>query len=261
MTTTLTEQEIRAGIERLAPFRHSVDLPYDLSTHLPELSRRPIDKTRVTNLVKHAFPALLRACGGTLNGKRVLDVACNCGGFSLEARKLGADYVLGIDIVDRYIEQARFVKRALGVRRVDFETMSLEALDPSTTGSFDVTLCLGLLYHLQDPVRALKQIAAVTRGILLVDTKLMRSPALVRRFVREPLWLMNFPPPASLDSNDTTGMWRSERVAQFTPNERAVVALLEFVGFAKVERLEPKLPGLEKRYYAGTRGTFLATRT
>ena len=64
----MTEEEIRAGLERLAPFFHKVDLPYGLSTYIPELARRQIEATRVAHLVEHSFPALLDACGGSLRG-------------------------------------------------------------------------------------------------------------------------------------------------------------------------------------------------
>ena len=76
MRANLTEQEIRDELNRLAPFHHKVALPYNLSTYIPELSRRPVEYTRVNNLVNHAFPALIEICSGSLHGKRVLDVAC-----------------------------------------------------------------------------------------------------------------------------------------------------------------------------------------
>ena len=75
MPQGLTKEEMIREIRRLAPFHHEVDLPYDLSTYVPERSRRPIERTRLANLTKHAFPALINACGGSLEGKRVLDVA------------------------------------------------------------------------------------------------------------------------------------------------------------------------------------------
>lgn len=258
MEKTLTEQEIRNEVARLAPFHHKVDLPYNLSTFIPELSRRPVEYTRVANLVKHAFPALLDVCGGSLQGKRVLDVACNCGGFTVEAAKLNSEYVLGVDIVKHYLEQANFIKRALNLEQVEFKEIGIESIDKSSMGVFDVTFCFGILYHLENPIFAMKQLSAVTKKILLVDTDVMLTTE-----TRAPLWGMNFPVVSTVKSHDiTTSLWRGNgRVVQFTPNEDAVVDLLRFLGFSTVSKLEPRQEGLEERYYNGTRATFLAVRS
>ena len=258
MEKTLTEQEIRNELARLAPFHHKIDLPYDLSTFIPELSRRPIEYTRVDNLVSHAFPTLLDVCGGSLEGKRVLDVACNCGGFTVEAAKLNSEYVLGIDIVKRYLEQANFIKHALNLEQVEFKEIGIESVDESSVGLFDVTFCFGILYHLENPVLAMKQLSSVTKKILLVDTDVMPTPE-----TKAPLWRMNFPAVSTVESHDiTTSLWRGAgRTVQFTPNEDAVVELLKFLGFSTVSKIEPKQEGLEERYYKGTRATFIAVRS
>lgn len=262
MQAELTEQEIRDGLSRLAPFHHAVDLPYHLSTHITEQSRRPIERTRVANLVKHAFPALLDACGGSLRGKRVLDVACNCGGFSVEAAKRESEYVLGIDVVEHYIEQGNFIKRALGLGQVEFKVMNIDSLTESAVGLFDVTFCFGILYHLENPVFTMKRLAAVTRKCMLVDTNILRIPVYMRPFFRKPLWSMIFQPVSTPESKDaTTSLWRSQKgVVEFNPSESAVIELLKFLGFSRVEKIQPTQKGLEKRYYTGSRATFLAVR-
>jgi tRNA (mo5U34)-methyltransferase len=266
MQADLAEKEMTEEIRRLAPFYHKVALPYGLSTYVPEMSRRSVEYTRVDDLVRHAFPALLDACGGSLAGERILDVACNCGGFSVEAAKLGADYVLGFDVVEHYIEQANFIKRALKLEQVEFKRMDIEDVDVSTIGQFDITFCFGILYHLENPVSAMKRLASVTQHAMLVDTHVTRIPfqrmPFRRLFARKPFWLMNMPPVSSSESKDaTTSLWRSaDGVAQFMPNETAVAKLLGFLGFQKVLRLEPKIQGLEEIYYSGGRVTFLALR-
>lgn len=253
----MTEQEMKDRIHELAPFHHDVKLPFSLSTHVPELARRPLERTRLSNLVKHAWPSLLRACGGTLQGQRVLDFACNCGGFSVEAARGGAEYVLGIDIVDRYIEQARFIKDALGLDNLEFRKASIEDLDEESVGRFDITFCFGILYHLGDPVTVMRRLSSFTRRIMVVDTTVRRTP-----FVRAPVWQIDFRPPSNPECRSaTTSLWRqSEGICQFIPNTHAVVELLKFLGFSRITRLRPKEKGLEKRYYKGKRVTFLATR-
>lgn len=256
----MSKAELEAEIERLAPFHHKLELPHGLSTFLPGKMRREIEKTRVSNLIKHAFPPLLDACGGSLEGKRVLDVACNCGGFSFAAAEQGAEHVLGFDVVDHYLEQAALIQRANAAERVEFRKLDIEKLDPNDIGHFDVTFCFGILYHLENPVLAMKKLADVSSDIMLVDTTVMKDN-LLERLRKRPLWAMNFPAAANRDSEDSsTSLWRAEQRVQFKPNVEGVVQLLKFLGFSSVERIKPTVSGLEKRFYQGRRVAFLARR-
>jgi tRNA (mo5U34)-methyltransferase len=256
MKIKMTEQEIKDEIKRLAPFHHNIELPYGLKTHIPELSRHKREFTRLSSLVRHAFPSLLQACGGSLKGQRVLDVGCNCGGFSVKAAEYGAEYVLGIDVVDRYLEQANFIKHALELDQVEFKKLALEDLNESGADKYDITFCFGVLYHLENPILSMKNLSSVTQRMMVVDTRIARFP-----LSRHPIWLMNFPVVTGQDpENISTSLWRTEKTCQFLPNARAVVEMLRFLGFPNVTRLRPKQRNLETRYYVGRRATFLATR-
>lgn len=64
-----------------------------------------------------------RIAAGYCRDRRVLDVCCYVGGFSLAAAKLGgAHSVLAIDASDKAVEQARANAAANGVDNVTFET-------------------------------------------------------------------------------------------------------------------------------------------
>jgi tRNA (mo5U34)-methyltransferase len=249
---------MRSEVRRLAPFHHAIDLPYGLSTHDPEFSQGVIYSERVSNLLAHAWPALLAACRGSLSGRRVLDIGCNCGGFSVEATKSGADYALGIDIVDRYVEQANFIRRALELENVEFRKLAIEDIDPSDVGTFDISFCFGILYHLENPVSAMRKVADVTEQIVVVDTNLNPD------YPAEPYWRMrtrNPMGPAILRSGQaTTALWRERRTCEFVPTVRAVEELLGFLGFGHVEQLDVAT-ALEPRYHKQKRGIFIATRS
>jgi len=257
----LTEQQTREGLERLGPFHHRVELPYGLSTHDESQKRRSIELTRVSSLVDHAFPPLLRAVGGSLAGKRVLDVACNCGGFSVAATEHGCESVVGVDIVDHYIEQANFIKDAAGLDNAEFKVLDVNDISESTVGMFDVTLCFGLMYHLENPVLSMKRIASVTKEHMLIDTAVLPTPKGNPKFTSRPLWMMNFPTVAGDDKHHTTSGWRAdERPIQFAPTVNAVIELMKNLGFSKVDKIEPTNPDIETRYYKGRRASFLASR-
>jgi len=254
----MTRQELEEEIRRLAPFRHDFRLPYGLRTAPPgSQPSRQQHEARVETLTRHAFPALLEACGGSLEGLRVLDLACNSGGFSVEANRRGADYVLGIDIVERYLAQARFVKDVLGIENVEFKKLDVYDLTPDEVGQFDITFCFGLLYHLENPVLAMRNISAVTRRVLLVDTN-----TIITEDERVPLWRMSFPSPVSStdDRGASTNLWRDREYCQFKPNAIAVRRLLRFLGFDTVRLLKPQVENLPDVYRDGRRKTFLAAR-
>jgi SAM-dependent methyltransferase len=254
----MTKQEMEAEIHRLAPFHHDVRLPYGLQTAPRETRKSSVKPSRLENLVGHAFPGLLEVCGGSFDGMRVLDLACSSGGFSMQASRLGADYVLGVDVVDRYIEQAEFIKAALGIKNVEFKKLDIYELDESNVGRFDVTFCLGLLYHLENPVLAMRKVSAVTGRVMILDTATM-----VTENEEVALWHMNFPSPAPATGNKraATNLWRDRPYCQFRPNVTAVRQLLEFLGFDDVRRVEPKADNTRKEYFNGERTTFIATRS
>jgi tRNA (mo5U34)-methyltransferase len=255
----MTKEEIREELTRLAPFAHEIDLPFGLTTHVPELSRRELERVRLRNLKALLWPALLDHLGGSLAGLRVLDAGCNCGGFSVAATQSGADHVLGIDVVDRYIEQANFIKSALGLENAAFQQLAVEELDPEKVGRFDVTLCLGLLYHFENPVLSMKRLAAVTGRTMVIDTDLEVAE------VNGAYWRMEMVR-RSFDScrDVTTGLWRKKRGMQFIPTAHAVEELLAFLGFSSIVRLgAPDLGDsdlLDDRYEKGKRATFICTR-
>jgi 2-polyprenyl-3-methyl-5-hydroxy-6-metoxy-1,4-benzoquinol methylase len=250
----LTEAEVAGELERLRPFHHSIDLPYGLNTFDAERSRRPVEGIRVDSFVAHAFPSLFARYGGSLAGKRVLDVGCNCGGFSFEAAKAGAERVVGIDIAERYIEQADFIRQTLDANQTEFSVTTIDDVSVETVGSFDVVLCLGVLYHLENPVSSMRRLAAVCEDAMLVDTNITEN-----RWMRKPYWRTNVPPPGH--ETGTTGAWRADRpVLQSTPNAAAVFQLLTFLDFAHVTRLPNREKTLDGRYQKGRRATFLALR-
>ena len=207
----------------------------------------------------HGWPQLLEVFGGSLEGQRVLDVATNCGGFAIRAADAGAEYVLGVDIVDKYLEQANFVREARELENLDFRKVDVYDLSKDEHGEFDIVLNLGILYHLKNPVLAMEAMGNVATKAMLVDTTLMRPRLFNSVFKKRKLWLQGGA--MERDSGcDTTNLWRQERMIQFTPTIAAVESMLDYLGFDDVRYLPPVEKGLEQRYYREARGTFLALR-
>ena len=134
-----------------------------------------------------------------------------------------------MDVVDRYLEQAAFVKTALDIGdSVEFRNVGVYDLDPDEVGRFDVTFFFGLLYHLENPVLAMRKVSAVTDHVLVVDT----NTILTGDKQETPLWRMSFPSPVTSpdDPLASTGLWRNREYCELKPNAAAVTGLLDSVG-------------------------------
>ena len=110
-----------------------------------------------------------------LTGASVLDVGCNGGFYSIEIKKRGATRVLGVDVDDRYLNQARFAASVLGLD-IEFEKRSVYDVD-RIPGQFDYVLFMGLFYHLRYPLYALDKVIKKVRTKLVFQTMIRGSLA------------------------------------------------------------------------------------
>lgn len=129
---------------------------------------------RIVQIVADVLAAggRLPADGGPpFAGLRVLDLACLEGQYAVEFACQGAA-VLGIEGREANIEKARFAQRALGLSALNFAQDDVRHLSPEAYGTFDVVLCLGILYHLDAPdvFRFVESIGRVCRGFAIFDT-------------------------------------------------------------------------------------------
>jgi SAM-dependent methyltransferase len=142
--------------------------------------RTPIaDWQRVNRQVqrrRHFFEPLLSLTGGSLKGRRVLDLGCSSGYWALEAIEAGADFVLGIDGRDTYIEQAELVFEAKGVERSRYRFEQANIFEYALEEQFDVVLCLGLLNVVSKPVALFELMSRSQAPLIVLDTGLSRAP-------------------------------------------------------------------------------------
>ena len=88
----------------------------------------------------------------------VLDLGCNEGWFAHRALEWGAARVVGLDVREANVRRASLIREHFGIdrERLRFEQANVLELDPAQLGTFDVVLVLGLIYHLENPVGALR---------------------------------------------------------------------------------------------------------
>jgi tRNA (mo5U34)-methyltransferase len=133
------------------------------------------DVDRPLRRFRHFMPHLLTAAGGSLHGKRILDIACNSGFWSVQCSLLGAE-VVGFDARPELIEQANLIKSIVGCENLRFQVLDFwDMTAESLGGEFDIVLNLGILYHLSNPLQALQRTKAMAREYILLDTEVFPS--------------------------------------------------------------------------------------
>jgi tRNA (mo5U34)-methyltransferase len=160
-----------------------------------------------------------------LTDKTLLDIGAWNGGFSVLAKRRGARSVTGLDHFTwnhptlRGRETFDLVSKAT---KYDFEAIDVDldnqSLSLEFVGTFDVVLFAGVFYHLFDPIAATREVAALAKECLIVETHVE-----VIENDRRPAMILY--PGAEL-SNDPTNWWG--------PNIPCMVALLKLYGFPRV---------------------------
>lgn len=199
---------MRARIDELGPWFHNIDI-VGTPTKTRSFMGEPL-----------SYPAPLwgqiRPLMPELAEKRVLDIGCNAGFFSIQCKQLGAAHVVGVDVnqgtTSDFVKQARFAASAL---QLDIEFRHQDFMDV-TDESFDVVLFLGVLYHLPDPIAGLHKAAQLAKGTLVVETAAVDVGKPVLQYF-----------PAGI-GGDRTSPW--------APSPAAVDELLMHDGFGQLQR-------------------------
>jgi SAM-dependent methyltransferase len=100
-----------------------------------------------------------------LTGKRFLDVGCWEGNNCAEAVKRGAEQVVGVDLCTS--DELRRNVEEFGFEFVQMDVLSEKWLELDT---FDVVLCAGVLYHVENVVSLLFRLRRVTGELLVLET-------------------------------------------------------------------------------------------
>jgi tRNA (mo5U34)-methyltransferase len=158
----------------------------------------------------------------SVRGRSVVDIGAWNGGFTVEAKRRGAGSMLAIDTdawaspASRGKESFELVMSRLGIE-VETKHLDIQSASVAAIGHWQVVLFLGVLYHLFNPIAALRCLSDITDEVLVLETHLelqnLTTPA------------MAFYPGSELNG-DPTNWW--------APNRAAVEALLKSVGFPKV---------------------------
>jgi SAM-dependent methyltransferase len=189
----------------------------------------------------HRLTQALADVVGSLEGKRVLDLGCHEGGYAIELGLHGAS-VVGIEGREAHAVKGRFVAESLRLGNVSVVEGDVRDATAERYGTFDIVLCLGILYHLgaHDAVRLLEQVAALTERAAAFTFAVGLGPNVSTEIdghlYRGRRYSEDQQRPGASIGNDISVL----------PTRESVLNILADLGFTSVlEVLSPPVPGLE----------------
>lgn len=99
--------------------------------------------------------------------KRVLDIGCNDGFFSLKLAELGAN-VVALEASPERVEKAKFVFETRNIsKQIKLINTNIFDYPLDTLGYFDLVLCMGFIHRVPDPFSALSKLVPLSDALLL----------------------------------------------------------------------------------------------
>jgi tRNA (mo5U34)-methyltransferase len=239
-----SREELKAMVEAVPFWFHSFDLGHGVTTSGFKPAVHLNNELQALHLPE-------------LSGKTVLDIGAMDGFYSFEAERRGAKQVVALDHYAWSLDLAQHIKymrecRERGVvpvpdqsgphwrpwelpgkrgydtihRALESKVETLVAdfmkINVEDLGVFDVVLFLGVLYHMENPLEALKRVARVTGQVAIIETAAVVVPGY------EHVAFCEFFESNELDG-DMSNWW--------APNEKALVGLCRAAGFSRVQTI------------------------
>jgi tRNA (mo5U34)-methyltransferase len=248
----VTPAEIRQGIEELGPWFYRFDFGAGIET-APAIPGTVVDifDTRLKMLMS----AVDAHFGERLSGIECLDIGCHEGFYSLAMARRGVRGVVGVDAREENLRRARFVAKAMGADGIEYRQGRVETLAGDLNRAFDLTLFLGLLYHVEDPMRCLRQVASVTAELCVIETQVVDEVEGIAEWgSRE--WTRPYHGVIALidETSEFDAGNRETGVSPMAtcPSPKALLFMLKHAGFRRAEILRPP-PGAYEQHARGKR--------
>lgn len=223
------------------------------STHRIELSKNlwtmPSGQGEDVLVPDLRMKTLVDRAGGTLTGKRVLDLGCLEGGYSVCLAKQGAKEVVGIEAREINYQRCLLVKDCLKLPNLTFHRCDVKEARKDWLSEFDIIFAGGILYHLDNPCAVLRQLSEMVKEFLLIDTHVALrdhyahgcSEQITERVfegeVYRGRWTTEFQPNANQQEIEKSSWASWSNIKSFWFLEEDLVHLLMRLGFQNVSRV------------------------
>ena len=102
----------------------------------------------------------------------VLDIACHQGYFSTQLARLGFKHVRAVDARAEHVADTTLISKAMELGNVSAAVGDVFDL-AKTEAPRDLVLQFGLLYHLENPIGALRVARALTKRVCVIETQVV----------------------------------------------------------------------------------------
>jgi len=169
-----------------------------------------------------------------------LDLASHQGWFAVNMARAGFSSVLGIDARESHVNDSQLIRDIYGLDQLSFRQGDIHDLNQESLGQFDVVLMLGLLYHLENPVGALKTCRALCKNLCLIETQVVPG---MTGYVDYGSYKYVRPLKGSFgivdETEETHGPETSITGICLVPSLDALIWILRKVGFSEVTVIDP----------------------
>ena len=248
----MTHQQIEETIARLSPWFY----PFDFGNGLRTTSAIPQEVTEI-------FETRLQMVNGVIDnhfGARLpkvtcFDVGCHEGFYSIAMARKGIKRVVGFDVRESNLQKARFVAETFGFPEIAFRQGDCERLRVEETGQYDLTLFLGVLYHLENPMLCLRNVSSMTKELCLVETQVIDEVEGETEWGAQE-WKR--PYQGALAVIDESGEFCADNTETgstplaLCPSPKAMAFMLKQAGFQRIEIVPPP-PGAYEQHQRGKR--------
>ena len=102
-----------------------------------------------------------------------VDLACHQGWFSLQLARAGFGKVTAIDARAEHVADTDLLAKIYGFDAITTRERDVFTLTPQNDGVHDLVLMFGLLYHLENPVGALRVARSLTQTACVIETQVV----------------------------------------------------------------------------------------